>query len=140
VAGEPRRHRREFTRGTAEHPRRRRWQYGVRVSGEERAALEERAAVRGVTVARLLVDSALERPLPAPDPKHPSFEQLLPYYAVLDGLQREIGRIGNNVNQLARMANTTGEIPTARRLEEALEEARAAIAAVHEESMRLSRL
>jgi hypothetical protein len=140
MTAEPPRHRRAFTRGTADKPRRRRYQYGVRVSGEERAGLEQRAGVRGVSVARLLVDCALERPLPAPDLKHPSFEQLRPYYAVLDWLQREIGRIGNNVNQLARAANTTGEIPTERRLREVLEEARAAIAAVHQESVRLSRL
>ena len=100
---DPPRHRRAFTRGTADNPRRRRFQYGVRVSAEERAGLEDRAGARGVTVARLLVDSALERPLPAPpSSEHPSFEQLRPFYAVLDGLQREIARVGNNVNQLAR--------------------------------------
>lgn len=136
----PARRRRSYSRGTAESSRRRRFQYGVRVSEEERAALEERAAGRGVTVARLLVDAALERPLPEPSSEHPSFEQLRPFYAVLDGLQREIARVGNNVNQLARSANTSGELPTARRLEEALEEARAAIRAVHGASVRLSRL
>jgi hypothetical protein len=133
------RRRRSYNRGTAENPQRRRWQYGVRVSGEEREALEERAQARGVSVARLMVDSALERPLPESQP-NPSFAERLPYYEILDGLQRELGRVGNNVNQLARHANTSGEMPTAERLEVALEEARAAIRAVQAESVRLSQL
>ena len=91
-------------------------------------------------MARLLVDGALERPLPPASAARLAFETLRPYYEILDGLRRELGRVGNNVNQLARAAHTTGELPAERRLLEALEEVRAAIAAVHGESVRLSEL
>lgn len=38
-----------------------------------------------------------------------------------------LGRIGNNLNQLARVANTTGRLAAAARLETTLEDVRAAI-------------
>jgi hypothetical protein len=96
----------------------------VRVSDEERAALEERAVAVGVTVASLLVDSALERPLPAARAAVGAEEFVAVDRAVglLDDLIAELGRIGNNINQLAHVANISGDVTTERRLRDALAE------------------
>ena len=125
VSGERRRpRRRSYSRGIPGQSRRRRFQYGVRVSGEERAALEERAVASGVTVARLLVDAALERPLP-PARAAVGAEELVAVdraVGLLDDLIAELGRVGNNINQLAHVANISGDVTMERRLRDALAE------------------
>ena len=43
----------------------------------------------------------------------------------MDALDEQLGRVGNNLNQMAHGANISRELPAARRLEEALAEHRA---------------
>lgn len=81
----------------------------VMASAEEEAALGARAKVLGVTVPRLLLEAALtETPsgsvtsLPPAD-KIEICDQLY-------GLARLVRQLGNNVNQIAKATNATGEI------------------------------
>lgn len=80
----------------------------VKVTDEEEALLLEKSQTYNVTVAKLLVDSALaggaER---AAD--NESVRQAV--VTELFGLHRLLASISNNVNQLARVANSTGELP-----------------------------
>ncbi len=138
--GESSRRRRPYSRGTPEASRRRRFQYGVRVSEAERAGLEECAAARGVSVAALLVDAALGR---ADLQRSRASER---DRAVIDGVLDELGevraelaRVGNNLNQMAHGVNITRELPAARRLEEALAEHRALTSALMRVGVRLAR-
>ena len=142
MAGERRRgRRRSYSRGTPGQSRRRRFQYGVRVSGEERAALEERAVASGVTVARLLVDAALERPLPPARAVVGAEELVVVDRAVglLDDLIAELARIGNNINQLAHVANISGDVTIERRLRGALAENGDAVRRVRDVADELAR-
>jgi hypothetical protein len=81
----------------------------VMASAEEEAAIQARARVLGVSVPRLLLESALT-PTPAgsvtglpPADKVEICDQLY-------GLARLIRQIGTNVNQIAKAANATGEV------------------------------
>ena len=140
--GESSRRRRSYSRGTADASRRRRFQYGVRVSEAERAGLEERAAARGVSVAALMVDAALGRA----DLQRSRASVAERDRAVIDGVlaelgevRAELGRVGNNLNQMAHGVNITRELPAARRLEEALAEHRALTSQLMRVGVRLAR-
>ncbi|TCC33906.1 plasmid mobilization relaxosome protein MobC [Kribbella capetownensis] len=75
----------------------------VRLTAEEAAALRLKARRLGVSVPRLLVESALAEQETATDRRD--------LMAALFGLQRLGGNIANNVNQLAKKANATDEFP-----------------------------
>lgn len=95
----------------------------VRVNEEEEAALVARSSEQGVTVARLLVESAL-----SPDPGETATDRrntLEMFFRI----ERLISNIANNVNQIAKVANTTGSIDSAS-LREHLEQARAAYVSI----------
>ena len=91
----------------------------VRVSEGEHRGLIERAENRGVSVARLLVDAALGVP-PLPPARHElpagtqeRFDQLDAAWRGLDALWKDLNsRVGNNLNQLAHIANETGQVPS----------------------------
>lgn len=91
----------------------------VRVTEGEHRGLVERAEGRGVSVARLLIDSALGVP-PLPPARHAlpagtqeCFDQLDAAWRGLDGLWKDLNsRVGNNLNQLAHVANETGQVPS----------------------------
>ena len=81
----------------------------VMAAAEEEAALGARAKVLGVTVPRLLLESALAPPesgsvtgLPPAD-KIEICDQLY-------GLARLVRQLGNNVNQIAKAVNATGDV------------------------------
>ena len=74
----------------------------VKVSVKTEQRLIARAAGQGVTVARLLVESAL-----AGDSEAARLKALL--VDELFGVQRLLGRVGVNINQIARATNTTLE-------------------------------
>jgi hypothetical protein len=75
----------------------------VLLTAGEQAQLHARAAELGVSVPRLLVESALsEVETPA---------ERRAWIAELFELRRLLATVANNVNQLARTANTTGELP-----------------------------
>jgi len=83
---------------------RREKKYVVRVSPDEDAVLRARAEVLGVTVSRLMFESAT----------NPQIRSDVEWKAVgseLLQLRTLMGRISNNMNQLARWANTEGRFP-----------------------------
>jgi len=78
----------------------------VKVTSDEAAALAQRAEVLGVSVPRLMVEAALADP----DRTATSAERqeaMVELFAV----RRLLAAVSNNVNQLARQANSTGEVP-----------------------------
>ena len=101
----------------------------VRVTEGEHRGLVERADGRGVSVARLLIDAALGVP-PLPPARHElpagtqeRFDQLDAAWRALDGLWKDLNsRVGNNLNQLAHIANETGQVPSYELLASALAE------------------
>ena len=87
----------------------------VKLTEDEQQQLRARAAALGVSVPRLMVESALGGATGmAPDRQREVAE--------LFEVRRVLSTVANNVNQLARLANTTGELGMQDRLEEALAE------------------
>jgi len=78
--------------------------YVVKTNTEEDAKLRSRAAVAGVTVPRFLVEAGMNANVQT------STEQKQ-VIAELFSLSRTMGTVANNVNQLARYANTEGRFP-----------------------------
>lgn len=76
----------------------------VKVTPEEEARLLQLAEKHRVTVARLLVESALSEAGETPSERRNQFMEL-------STLARLIGTVANNINQIARHANTTSEVP-----------------------------
>lgn len=74
----------------------------VRLSNWEYLLLHDRAAAAGVSPPKFLVDAALARPVRV-------VERRAVNDALLDVRRTLIG-IGTNVNQLAKVANTTGQL------------------------------
>lgn len=98
-----RRRRRENAPGGRSHSHR------VRVSPEEEAQLVLRAERMGVTVPRLLVESALQGGAERLEARRTESEERVQLGVELNQLQRKVGAIGVNINQIARATNTTGE-------------------------------
>jgi uncharacterized protein with PhoU and TrkA domain len=87
----------------------------VKLTEDEQQQLRARAAALGVSVPRLMVESALGGATGmAPDRQREVAE--------LFEVRRLLSTVANNVNQLARLANTTGELGMQGRLENALAE------------------
>ncbi|MPY12263.1 plasmid mobilization relaxosome protein MobC [Arthrobacter bussei] len=76
----------------------------VKVTPEEEAQLVMVAERHHVTVARLLIESALSEAGETPSERRSQFVEL-------SNLARLVGTVANNVNQVARHANSTSEIP-----------------------------
>ncbi len=98
VTGWRSRRRRANVEGGREH------RHIVRVSAEEEAQLVALAERHRVTVARLLVESALAEAGETPSERRNQFVQLAQ-------LARLVGSVANNINQIARRANTMNEVP-----------------------------
>lgn len=73
----------------------------VKLTDEQELAVQAAARVQGVTVARLLADSALKAPRASV-----SREDLTELFETT----RLVGALGNNLNQIAKVANSTGEL------------------------------
>jgi hypothetical protein len=86
----------------------------VTLTEVEREQLRARAAELGVSVPRLMVESALSGVETPPDRKR--------MVAELFEVRRLLATVANNVNQLARSANISGQVDVGRRLEETLGE------------------
>ena len=86
----------------------------VTLTEAEREQLRARAAELGVSVPRLMVEAALEGRETPTERK----QQIAELFEV----RRLLATVANNVNQLARLANTTGELGMHGRLENALAE------------------
>jgi hypothetical protein len=78
------------------------YRHVVKLTDEQELAVQAAARVQGVTVARLLADSALKAPRASV-----SREDLTELFAVT----KLIAAVGRNLNQLAKVANATGEVP-----------------------------
>jgi hypothetical protein len=89
-------------RANSDEPRERR--YNVRVSPEEDAQLRARAVVARVTVPRLLVESAMNAHIETDTDRK---EVIAEVFAV----RRLMANVANNVNQLARFADTQSTFP-----------------------------
>jgi Bacterial mobilisation protein (MobC) len=87
----------------------------VKLTGAERDQLRARAAELGVSVPRLLVESALAEGTVTGTERRAEMVELFE-------VRRLLATVANNVNQLARLANISGEVPAGRRLENAVED------------------
>jgi uncharacterized protein (DUF1778 family) len=88
-------------RPRAEVPRNRR--LDLRVSDEELADLRKRAAESGVSIQRLMVDAALQDGVEGGVVDAAAAGELVE-------ARRELARVGNNLNQLVRLAHTSASI------------------------------
>lgn len=88
--------------------------FPIRLTDEERAEAEARAARAGLSLGGFFKAAALDS---APPRKHP-VRQPSPDRAMLGQLVAQTGKIGSNVNQLARQANC-GSWPDQFAIEEA---------------------
>ena len=77
-------------------------EHRVKVTEDEEERLVERASAEGVSVARLLVESALAAQGETPSQRQELVGDLL-------SIQHLLGTIANNVNQIARATNATLE-------------------------------
>jgi hypothetical protein len=85
----------------------------VKLTEEEQQRLRARAAELGVSVPRLMVESALGGATGMTPERQREVAELFE-------VRRLLATVANNVNQLARLANTTGELGMERRLEAAV--------------------
>lgn len=92
----------ERRRRRANVPGGRRHSHEVKVTPEEEAQLLQRAEAQRVTIPRLLVESAL-----APQGETPTQRREL--LAEMFAVNRLLGNLANNVNQIAKATNATGE-------------------------------
>ncbi len=76
----------------------------VWVTAEEDGALIAKAASQKVTVPNLLISTALSEYSDSPTERRALAAELMAVHTLL-------ARSSNNINQLARQANATGEIP-----------------------------
>ncbi|WP_425550638.1 plasmid mobilization protein [Amnibacterium soli] len=97
--------------------------YVVKVTPEEDLALRSRAAVRDVTVARLLFESAMDAGIVTAAERKQAIVMLFK-------LQRQMASVANNANQIARYANTEGRFPA--EATSVLAEYRAVVAEIRE--------
>jgi hypothetical protein len=86
----------------------------VTLAEAERQQLRARAAELGVSVPRLMVESALSGVETPTDRKR--------MIAELFEVRRVLATVANNVNQLAKAANISGEVATRERLDGTLDD------------------
>jgi hypothetical protein len=98
----------------AKHPGRRPVGLRVTLTEEEREQLGARASEAGVSMSRLLVESALSRVETAAERRR--------VLVKLNRFERLLGNLANNVNQLAHQANIAGQIVALERLSGHLDE------------------
>ena len=72
---------------------------------EEKTAIRVKAALQGVTPPRLLIESAFAMEGEMASDRRALAEDLM-------GIRTLLGAVSNNVNQIARHANATGEFPS----------------------------
>jgi len=85
----------------------------VKLTQAEREELRARASELGVSVPRLLVESALDGRSWTPSEWRLQLAELFE-------LRRLLATVANNVNQLAHTANISGQVHEGRRLEQTL--------------------
>jgi hypothetical protein len=108
----------------AREPGRRLLRKEVKLTEIEDARLRARAAELGVSVPRLLVESALEG-LETPTERRRLMAELFE-------IRRVLATVANNVNQLARSANISGQVHEGKRFEQTLAEVDRLVARLRE--------
>lgn len=98
--------RRVWRRRAANVPGGREFRHVVRVSADEEARLVVLAQQQRVTVPRLLVSSALSR-----NTARITVEQQRELLTELFTIHRLLANMANNVNQVAKAVNSTGDVP-----------------------------
>lgn len=78
--------------------------YSVYVSPDEDAKLQARAVVRKVTVPRFLFESAMNAHIETSTERQEAIAELF-------RVSRLMANVSNNVNQLAKYANSEGQFP-----------------------------
>ena len=96
----------------AREPLRREVIQKVKLTDEERDRLRARAAELGMSVPRLLVESALSG-VETPTERRRTVAELFE-------IRRLLATVANNVNQLARSANISGQVASELRLRQTL--------------------
>ena len=96
----------------------------VKLTDKERGRLRARAAELGISVPRLLVESALSG-VETPTERRQTVAELFE-------IRRLLATVANNVNQLARSANISGQVASERRLRQTLAEVDELIAQLRE--------
>nr|WP_165829869.1 plasmid mobilization relaxosome protein MobC [Amnibacterium flavum] len=76
----------------------------VKVNADEDAKLRARAVVAGVTVPRLMFESGMNANVETSTDRKQAIAELF-------AVSRLLGTVANNVNQLAKFANTEGQFP-----------------------------
>ena len=104
--GEPDGTRRVWRRRAENEPGGRQFRHEVKVTAEEEAKLVVLSKQQRVTIPRLLVSSALSR-----DTARITVEQQRELLTELFAVHRLLGNMANNVNQIAKAVNSTGEVP-----------------------------
>jgi hypothetical protein len=89
-------------RANSDSPRDRR--YVVRVNEAEDEQLRVRASAAGVTVPRLMFEAGMNADVETSTDRKQAIAELF-------AVSRKLGTVANNVNQLARFANTEGRFP-----------------------------
>lgn len=98
----------------------RRAQIQVKVTESEREELRARAAELGVSMPRLMVESALSG-VQTPTDRRRELAELFE-------LRRLLATVANNVNQLAKAAHVSGQVAEQSRLEQTLADVDATLA------------
>ena len=104
--GEPDGTRRVWRRRAENEPGGRQFRHEVKVTAEEEARLVVLSKRQRVTIPRLLVSSALSR-----DTARITVEQQRELLTELFAIHRLLGNMANNVNQVAKAVNSTGDVP-----------------------------
>lgn len=116
-------------RGNAPEGQKREKSYAVYVTADEDVQLRARAIALGVTVPRLLFEAAMNLHVETTAERKGAIAELF-------AARRLLGTVANNVNQLARFANTEGVFP--REAEAVLAEYRALVPQVQDAVRRLA--
>lgn len=95
--------------------------FGLQLTPSERAELERRAETRGLLLADFVRACCFVTEGPGGQ------GQATPRDRVAPAVVAELGRVGNNLNQLARHANQTGEFAAGEALRDAIADLKAAL-------------
>ena len=104
--GEPDGTHRVWRRRAENEPGGRQFRHEVKVTAEEEARLVVLSKQQRVTIPRLLVSSALSR-----DTARITVEQQRELLTELFAIHRLLANMANNVNQVAKAVNSTGDVP-----------------------------
>ena len=92
-----------------EPPKRKRsHQFLVRMSDQEFEKYQAKLAKSNMTANSYNIKCLIDRPI---------IQNTLEEVNAMIGIQKSLSGIGNNINQLARVANTDGNLPTVKTLE-----------------------